>query len=399
MIKQLLSLASIIFVIICIGAIITQFVPFTSFGTSLWDFFTGLFDVFDNEGFLEIESTPEGASVYIDNTYIGQTPLKKGLEAGAYTVKIISSGYQTFARHIAIEKDNTAVIRAMLSKDYGALHIISTPSNATVYIDGKRQGKQTPFELKVSQGKYFVRVEKDRYYTYEEEVVVEQGKTMTIEADLVRQVGRLVIETNPPGAKAYIGSDLIGTTPLTHDKPVGKYVITLKKPRFRDKIIEANVAPDETLDIAVDLTERVGALKVTSNPPGAEVHINDAYQGETPLRIEKKPGVYNVTIRRKNYRDLHEEIVIEDNITKNIHRDLNRILVSVQIDSSPSDAKVWLNGEYVGFTPIKTNIPPENYTIRIVKPGYKNYVETVNVREGAFIQLSPVLEKENKNGM
>lgn len=397
MMKQLLSFASILFVIICIGAIIAQFVPASYVGTSFWKFVKSLFDVFNNEGSLEVESTPAGAAVYIDNHFIGQTPLKKEMEDGAYNVKVVLSGYQTFARRIAIEKKQAAVVRATLSKDYGILHITSSPTNAVIYIDGKRQGQLTPLELKIAQGKYFVRVEKDAYYFYEEEVIVEQGKTRTVEADLVRQVGRIVLESNPPGAKAYIGNDLIGTTPLTQDKPVGKYVITLKKKEFRDKVIEVNIAPDETLEVQVDLAERIGALKITTNPPGAEVHINDAYQGESPLRIEKKPDVYRLTIAKKNYREISEEIVIEDNITKNIHRDLDPAVGEFHIDSDPPHAMVWVDSENIGFTPITMNKLPGIYTVRITKPGYKNYVDEITIKEGAFVQLKPVLEKEEQS--
>jgi sporulation protein YlmC with PRC-barrel domain len=390
MLRQVLALLSIAFVVICVGAIGTQFIDLSG----AWAYLTNLYHWFDNEGLVKINSMPAGAAVYIDNKFVGQTPLKEEIAGGTYDIKLLLDGYQTFARRVTVEKRGNAFINARLSREYGTIAITSTPSNAVVFLDGKRQGQLTPLELKVEQGKYLVKVMKDQFYAFEEQVIVEQGKTMTVEADLVRQVGRMILETTPPGAKAYIGSDLIGTTPLTHDKPVGKYVITLKKPEFRDKVIEANIAPDEALEINVELAERAGALKVTTNPPGAELHINDAYQGETPIRVEKKPGVYQITLRRSRYREISEELVIEDNITKNIHRDLDPALGEFRIDSDPSHAKVWLDSENIGFTPITINKLPGIYTVRITKPGYRNYVEEVTIKEGAFIQLKPVLEKE-----
>ncbi len=394
MMKQLLSLISILFVMICLGAIIAQITPIEFLWTSFQSFIGEFVDVFDHEGVLAVESSPEGAAVYVDNKFVGETPLKKDFSSGNYDVRVIFSGFQTYARRVAIEKNDTSLIQAKLSREYGKLRVTSTPSAAVVYLDGKRQGQLTPLELQVSPGKYVVKVEKDRFYTYEENVHVDQEKTSTIEADLVRQVGRVVLETMPPGAKAYIGNDLLGTTPFTHDKPVGKYVITIKKPGFRDKVIEANIAPDETLDVAVDLTERVGALKITTNPPGAEVHMNDVYLGETPLRFEKKPGQYRLTIHKKKFRDVNEELVIEDNVTKNIHRDLDPVIVEVRIDSEPSHAKVWLNGEDMGYTPVVLNKEPGNYTVRLTRPGFRNYVDEIRVQAGAFIHLKPSLEKE-----
>jgi hypothetical protein len=390
MIKQVLSLVSLIFVGVCIVAIAGQFV---NMGV-VWASFEHMYHFFDRDGELEIVSMPAGAAIYINNKFIGQTPFKEKRAGGAYDVKLILEGYQTYARKITIDKKTPAIVHARLSKEYGVLHINSTPSNATVFIDGKRQGQLTPLELKVPLGKYHVRVVKDRFYTFEEDAMVEDTSPTTIEADLVRQVGRLILETLPSGAKAYIGNDVLGTTPLTQDKPVGKYVITLKKPGFRDKVLEANIAPDESLEIHIEMDERSGSLKVTTNPPGAEVHINDVYQGESPVRLEKKPQVYQLLIKKSGYREINEEIVIEDNITKNIHRDLDPVLGELHIDSNPPHAKVWLNSEYVGYTPIRSNVSPGIYTVRITKPGYRNFVEEIHVKEEAFKQLKPDLEKE-----
>ena len=102
---------------------------------------------------------------------------------------------------------HTAVLHASLSKEYGALHIGSTPSNAHVYIDGKRQGQLDPIRTdKFHQGNILSELKKTTFISYEEEVMVEQGKTLTLEADLIRQVGGMVIETQPPGPKRILGA-------------------------------------------------------------------------------------------------------------------------------------------------------------------------------------------------
>lgn len=396
MMKKALSVVSILFVLFCIGAIIVQVLPLDDLWASAGKFFQQFSTMFSNEGILAVESVPEGASVYVDSAFVGQTPLKKSFSQGSYDVKVVLAGFRTIARRISVEKNQTATMQAKLSKEYGNIKIASNPSGATVYLDGQRQGQATPIEMQLSPGKYTVKVEKENFYTYEEEVVVDASKTKNVDADLVRQIGKVVIETTPPGAKAYIGDDLLGTSPFTHDKPVGVYVMTLKKEGFRDKVIQATIAADETLQITEELVERSGSLKITTNPPGAEVHLDDVYMGETPLPIEKKPGKYRLTIRGKKYRELSEDVVIEDNITKNIHRDLDPVVVEFRIESEPSHAKVWLNGEDMGYTPVVLNKEPDNYTVRVTKPGYRNYVEEVRIQEGAFLQVKAVLEAEHQ---
>ncbi len=162
-------------------------------------------------------------------------------------------------------------------------------------------------------------------------------------------------------------------------------------------MLEVNIAPDETLEVQVDLTERVGALKVTTNPPGAW----SPYQWRIPGRIavthRKRTRCVSDNYRQKRYREISEEIVIEDNITKNIHRDLDPAIGEFRIDSDPPHAMVWIDSENIGFTPITMNKLPGIYTVRITKPGYKNYVDEITIKEGAFVQLKPVLEKEEQS--
>jgi serine/threonine-protein kinase len=53
-------------------------------------------------------------------------------------------------------------------------------------------------------------------------------------------------------------------------------------------------------------------------------------------------------------------------------------LVNVTIDSRPQGAKVTLNGQFLGLTPMVTHLPAGNsFRIKLVKEGYENY-ESVN---------------------
>ena len=55
-------------------------------------------------------------------------------------------------------------------------------------------------------------------------------------------------------------------------------------------------------------------LIVTSNPPQAEVFINDVYQGKTPLRLKFKAGMsdvfkgFTVSVQKKGYLPVRRTI-------------------------------------------------------------------------------------------
>ncbi len=57
-----------------------------------------------------------------------------------------------------------------------------------------------------------------------------------------------------------------------------------------------------------------GSLKVTSIPKGAKFYIGDVYYGKTPLVIELKPDIYEVTVRLHGYKDEREKVAIRSGI-------------------------------------------------------------------------------------
>lgn len=58
-------------------------------------------------GYLEVITTPDSASVFIDGIYKGITPVKIQLPVGGYTLKIVKEGYTTWTSYPIISSGNT----------------------------------------------------------------------------------------------------------------------------------------------------------------------------------------------------------------------------------------------------------------------------------------------------
>lgn len=58
-----------------------------------------------------------------------------------------------------------------------------------------------------------------------------------------------------------------------------------------------------------------GTLIVTSKPPGARFYINDIYYGKTPINIELRPGIYEITVRLRGFKDEKEKVAIRQGIS------------------------------------------------------------------------------------
>jgi len=63
------------------------------------------------------ESDPPQAKVYLDNTQIGLTPLKKELLAKVYLLRAVKWGYTTFETEIEIKKTEVGNVKIPLSDD------------------------------------------------------------------------------------------------------------------------------------------------------------------------------------------------------------------------------------------------------------------------------------------
>ncbi|MCK4792948.1 MAG: PEGA domain-containing protein [Desulfobacteraceae bacterium] len=112
-------------------------------------------------------------------------------------------------------------------------------NGAEIYIDGKKQGKQTPATLKiVPAGEYSIKLIKtydDYCYEGEKEITVEAGKTTVAEMGLklVGQLCKLEIRSNPTDASIYINEKSHGTTNTTVKLCPGTYKIRLEKSGYK----------------------------------------------------------------------------------------------------------------------------------------------------------------------
>lgn len=110
-------------------------------------------------GILEITTTPQEAIVIIDDITIGKTPVSiDSLNEGGHTLIIKLSGYEDVTESIIYNNKKNYNYNYDLKDIEGTININSTPSNATVFLDGNKRG-DTPLTLNnISKGKHYIRI-------------------------------------------------------------------------------------------------------------------------------------------------------------------------------------------------------------------------------------------------
>jgi len=67
-------------------------------------------------GSIAIQSTPDGAEVYADNAFIGNTPATLKLSAGQHTIRVSLAGYRDWSRDITVQGGSDAHLTATMEK-------------------------------------------------------------------------------------------------------------------------------------------------------------------------------------------------------------------------------------------------------------------------------------------
>jgi PEGA domain len=67
-------------------------------------------------GSLDVHSTPDGAEVYVDGAFVGNTPATLKLASGQHTIRCTQSGYKDWSREITVQSGSQAHLTATLER-------------------------------------------------------------------------------------------------------------------------------------------------------------------------------------------------------------------------------------------------------------------------------------------
>jgi serine/threonine protein kinase len=226
---------------------------------------------------LAITSSPDGAEVKLfddlgedvikQNGYKNVTPVRlRSIKVGDYTLKLNKPGFRGVTRKVVIDAEMAASMkynRIELNVPFEIdIEINSVPDGAEAYIDGRKTGVRTPFQISLEANSHTVGLVKDNFLP-----------TGTISADKNPDEG--FCSLNFSNDRHGIDKELWELTPSA-DKSKKAYVLTGYLRR---------------------------EVEIDSSPQGAKVFAGDRKypSGKTPSRIGLKPGKTNIRIEKDNY--------------------------------------------------------------------------------------------------
>ena len=162
---------------------------------------------------LTVATFPANATVSLDGTVVGSTPLEHRIEAGERVVEIRRQGFKSISRRFQVtagEAVDLGLVR--LVPEDGRLTVASDPTGATVTIDGIFSGT-TPLAIDLAPGaSYKVTVSMAGRSTFTTVVEISSGRRSEVRAELELLAGEVSVTSLPPGAQLLIDGVPSGTT-------------------------------------------------------------------------------------------------------------------------------------------------------------------------------------------
>lgn len=185
---------------------------------------------------------------------------------------------------------------------------------------------------------------------------------------------------------------LVSSSNAIFNLALGKYLMIIEKNGFEKLKQEIIVSPNN-LNLSYKLTELGHFLFVKTFPKDAKVYLNNKLiNSDKPIRVSR--GISSLSVKHDKFYQKNIDIDINSkNTYKKIILEPKTSFLS--IDTKPSGAKIYIDGEYKGNSPLY-NIPSNNLVneINIIKKGYKLLYKKYQIKPDSSNDLFLKLEEK-----
>ena len=160
-----------------------------------------------SDGTLQVNSTPSGANVTIDNQFLGTTPLELAMAPfKKYRVELFLEGYLKATRSASLEPEATTQMEVSLKPNIGSIALTVSPGDAQILVDNQPRGTGSR-TLSLNAKPHTLTIQKAGYEPKSLTVTPRPGHQQAL------SIALLTLEdaywaSRPPRIKSTLGSEL-----------------------------------------------------------------------------------------------------------------------------------------------------------------------------------------------
>lgn len=127
------------------------------------------------------------AEIWVNDELKGTRTWTGNMPTGTYRVECKQKGHEATTTKITVNNSMNGDVITLQAPIpiYGSLNVDCTPDLATLYIDGKEMGKAPKLIGKILVGEHHLRLTKDGYKDYSENITIKKGERKQVTATLV----------------------------------------------------------------------------------------------------------------------------------------------------------------------------------------------------------------------
>ncbi|MBP7276348.1 MAG: PEGA domain-containing protein [Kiritimatiellae bacterium] len=279
----------------------------------------------------------------------------------------------------------SAVILALAGTGCGSgshIRVETDPPGAALTCDGQTF-PDTPHTLTgLRGGTYFITAAKAGYREARQVVTIQDGQRVTVRLPLEPIRGLALVRSTPPGAEVTVNGAFRGRTPFfITDLAHGEHRFVFQAEGYLSRELDVMVEDPAPQLVETALTQNAGRLVIRSEPSGAQVRVNGADRGLTPLELDGVPaGDPEVEILMPGYVSARERVPLEVQETREISLRLQPLPTQLNLVSIPAGARIYVDNEFRGETPLELrDLPAGSRRVRAELRGFEPLARTVDL--------------------
>jgi hypothetical protein len=253
------------------------------------------------------------------------------LPFGKYEYKAYCQNYHDQVGVIQIsDPNNTHEVELKLKPAFGHISVNASKqpeiAGSAVYVDEKYIGTIPLNNIQISSGIHRVKIIKELYEAYNEEVEIVDGLTTTLMPCLNPDFAEIILTTSK-GADIYINGELKGRDTWSGKLACGSYMFETRQQGYLSYKTSYEISRNEhNKTIAISgPTPIYGSLVISSTPSKAKIYLDGEYIGETPKYISKQIiGSYSISVELEGYDKQTQNIDITEGNETELSLTLNK---------------------------------------------------------------------------
>lgn len=295
------------------------------------------------------------------------------------------------------EKVKTIVVNQEEKNTIVWLVVKTAPVGAELYINDVKRGV-TPLTLKLTNGRYSYYLDKPKYNRLTGDFILtgeEPDGKKELTLNMLQAIAVLKIGTEPEtGATVLLdGKEISQKTPVSIEAmKLGKYSVVVQKEMYLPASEEITITNNDTIQRTYQLKPNFGTVGVTA-PEDAMIYIDSVLVGKGFYHNRIAPGIHTFQAKKEQVKFKTETLDIVSGDQKTVTLVVQTDQGTIEINSEPSKATVYINEKNFGKTPFRiTKMQVGKYYIKLEKEGFEPVNMPIVVEENVSAPVSVTLK-------